>query len=185
MANDIFWGMSEAAIRERVVAEAWSLLGIREGTTGHGKIVDIYNSQPKLPWDYELQYDDPWCAATMSYVGIVLGITHVILPESSCSRMIELYRRVGRWEERDDYVPDLADLVVYDRDAKKGECTGNPEHVGMVVGKRGRNLQILEGNYGDKVELREIPVEYIKIRGYCLPDYANLVHGYQDVPADA
>lgn len=185
MVKDVFWGMSEEAIRERVVAEAWKLLGIREGTTGHGKIVDIYNSMPKLPRGYKLQYDDPWCAATMSYVGIVLGITDVILPECSCSRMIELYKKAGRWEERDDYVPELADLIMYDWDAQKGECTGNPEHVGMVVGKRGRQLQILEGNYGDKVELREIPVEYIKTRGYCLPDYGRLVHGFTDVPEDA
>lgn len=185
MAKDFFWGMSEEAIRQRVVAEARELLGIKEGSIEHKKLVDTYNSMPKLPRGYTLRYDDAWCAATMAYIGIVLGISHIILPECSCAKMIELYKTQGRWEERDDYVPGLADIVMYDWDAKKGECTGAPEHTGMVVGKEGKTLQVLEGNYDNRVKLREIPLEYVKVRGYCLPDYGKLVHGFADVPADA
>ena len=185
MVKDIFWGMREETIRERVVAEARKLLGVKEGSIEHKKLVDTYNSMPKLPRGYQLRYDDAWCAATMSYIGIVLSISRVILPECSCAKMIALYKAQGRWEERDDYVPGLADIVMYDWDAKKGECTGAPEHTGMVVGKEGKNLQVLEGNYDNRVKLREIPLRYVKVRGYCLPDYAGLVHGFADVPADA
>lgn len=185
MAKDIFWGMSEETIRQRVVAEARKLLGVKEGSIEHKKLVDTYNAMPKLPRGYQLRYDDAWCAATMSYIGIVLGISRVILSECSCAKMIELYRTAGRWEERDDYVPGLADIVMYDWEAKKGECTGAPDHTGMVVGKEGKTLQVLEGNYGNRVKLREIPLEYVKVRGYCRPDYAGLVHGFSDVPADA
>ena len=185
MAQNIFIGMSESAIRERVVAEAKKLLGVKEGTAEHKRIVDIYNTLPKLPRGYRLSYNDPWCAATMAYIGIVLGISHVILPECSCAKMIELYKAQGRWMEADDYVPDLADIVMYDWDAKKGECTGAPEHTGMVVGKEGKTLQVLEGNYANRVKLREIPLEYVKVRGYCLPDYGKLMHGFSDVPQGA
>ena len=183
---DIFWGMTESEIRKRVAQEAESLLGIKEGSVGHKRIIDTYNTRlPKLPRGYKLTYSDPWCAATMTYIGIVLQISHIILPECSCSKMIELYKAQGRWEERDDYVPDLADIVMYDWDAQKGECTGAPEHTGMVIGKAGKTLRVLEGNYDNMVRIREIPIEYVRVRGYCLPDYGKLVHGYQDVPADA
>ncbi len=183
---DVFWGMTEQEIRKRVVEEAAKLVGIREGTAEHKKLIDTYNTRlPKLPRGYRLTYSDPWCAATMTYIGIVLQISHIILPECSCSRMIELYKAQGRWMERDDYVPDLADIVMYDWDAKKGECTGAPEHTGMIIGKQGRTLRVLEGNYDNMVKIREIPIEYVRVRGYCLPDYGKLVHGYQDVPADA
>ena len=180
MAN-VFAGMSEAAIRERVVAEAKKLLGIREGTAEHKRIVDTYNSLPKLPRGYKLTYNDAWCAATMSYIGIMLGITDVILPECSCSRMIELYKAKGWWVEADDYVPQPGDLVMYDWDAKAGECTGAPDHVGMVIGYNGKNPLVLEGNYDNQVKIREICIEYIKIRGFCVPDYGSLVQRFADV----
>lgn len=174
-------GMSESAIRERVVAEARKLLGVKEGTAAHKKLVDGYNGQSKLPRGYKLQYGDPWCAATMSFIGIVLGIPHVLLPECSCSRMIELYKAQGLWMEADDYVPRPGDLVMYDWQAQSGECTGAPDHVGMVESVSGNTITVIEGNYDNQVKRRDICVEYVKIRGYCLPDYAGLVQRFVDV----
>lgn len=178
-------GMSESAIRERVVAEARKLLGIKEGTAEHKKIVDGYNSQTKLPRGYKLTDKDAWCAATMTYLGIVLGITDTILPECSCSKMIELYKAQGRWEEWDAFVPRPGDLVMYDWDAKSGECTGAPDHVGIVEKVEGKTITVIEGNYDNSVKRRQICVEYVKVRGYCLPDYASLVQRFADVAPDA
>lgn len=178
-------GMSESAIRERVVAQAQKLLGIKEGTAEHKKIVDTYNSQDKLPRGYKLQYSDAWCAATMSYIGIALGVSHVLLPECSCAKMIELYKAQGRWEEWDAFVPRPGDLVMYDWDAKTGEATGAPDHVGMVEKVEGKTITVIEGNYDNSVKRRSIVVEYVKVRGYCLPDYASLVQRFADVDPDA
>lgn len=181
-----YYGMTEDAIRKKVADTALALVGIKEGTAEHKKIIDTYNAKlPKLPRGYKMDYDDAWCAGTMSYIGIVLDIIHIILPECSCSAMIERYKKAGRWEERDDYVPELADIVMYDWDAVKGECTGAPEHTGMVVGYNGKNPLVLEGNYDNQVKIREICVEYVKVRGYCLPDYASLVQGFSDVDPGA
>lgn len=179
-------GMTEDAIRRKVADTALALVGIKEGTAEHKKIIDTYNAKlPKLPRGYKMTYTDAWCAATMSYIGIILGITDIILPECSCSAMIELYKKAGRWEERDDYVPELADIVMYDWDAQKGECTGAPEHTGMIVGRKGNTLMVMEGNYDNQCKIREICVEYVKIRGFCMPDYGSLVQWYTDVPLDA
>lgn len=185
MANrKIFIGMSESAIRQRVVEEAKKYLGVTEGSIEHKRIVDIYNSQKKLPRGYRLQYDDAWCAAFMTFVGIQLGISDTIIPECGCPAMIERYKAIGRWEERDDYVPKPADIIMYDWNAKSGACTGSPDHVGMVVSVKGKTIRVIEGNYQNKVQYRDICVEYIKTRGFCLPDYASLVQHYTDVPDD-
>lgn len=183
---DIFWGMTEQEIRKRVVEEAAKLIGIKEGSAAHKKLIDTYNTRlPKLPRGHKMTYSDPWCAATMTYIGIVLGISRVILPECSCGAMIELYRKAGRWMEADDYVPKPGDLVMYDWSAGKGECTGAPDHVGMVVSVEGKSVRVIEGNYDNQVKYRDIIVEYVKVRGYCLPDYGKLVQLYTDVPAGA
>lgn len=184
MAN-WYIGMAEEAIRQRVVDTAVSLLGIKEGSAEHKRIIDAYNSKlPKLPRGYAMTYTAAWCAATMTYIGIVLGITDIILPECSCSAMIELYKRKGRWMEDDAYVPKPGDLVMYAWKGQKGENTLAPDHVGMVISVDGKNIKVVEGNYDNQVKERTICVEYVKTRGYCLPDYGSLVCGFSDVPAD-
>lgn len=183
--NKWYIGMTEKAIRQKVADTALSLLGIKEGTAEHKKIIDTYNTKlPKLPRGYKMGYDDAWCAATMTYIGIILVISNIILPECSCSKMIERYKERGRWVEQDDYVPDIADIVMFDWDAVKGECVGSPDHTGMIVAKKGNTITVLEGNYDNQVKLREIPIEYIKTRGFCKPDYAALAQPFKDVPND-
>lgn len=178
-------GMTEDAIRQKVADTALALVGIKEGTAGHKKIIDIYNAQRKLPRGYKMTYTDAWCAATMTYIGIILGIPNIILPECSCSAMIERYKKAGRWEERDDYVPDIGDLVMYAWKGQKGENTLAPDHVGMVVSVEGKTIRVVEGNYDNQVKIREICVEYVKVRGYCLPEYGSLVQGFSDVDPGA
>ena len=184
---DWYIGMTEEAIRQRVVQEAAKLVGIREGTVEHKAIIDAYNTQlAKLPRGYKVSYTDAWCAVTMSYIGIVLRISHIILPECSCSKMIELYRQQGRWMEADDYVPRPGDICMLDWDAQKGECVGNPDHVAMVEWCDGRKVGLIDGNNGENmVGRRTVPVEYIKTRGFCLPDYGKLVQHFKDVPGTA
>lgn len=178
-------GMTEDAIRQKVAGTALALVGIKEGTAGHKKIIDIYNAQRKLPRGYKMTYTDAWCAATMTYIGIILGIPNIILPECSCSAMIELYKKAGRWEEWDAFVPRPGDLVMYAWKGQKGENTLAPDHVGMVVSVEGKTIRVVEGNYDNQVKIREICVEYVKVRGYCLPDYGSLVQGFSDVDPGA
>lgn len=179
-----YYGMTEDAIRQKVADTALALVGIKEGTAEHKKIIDIYNAQHKLPRGYKMTYTDPWCAATMTYIGIILGIPDIILPECSCSKMIELYKAKGQWVEDDAHVPELGDIIMYAWDAKSGENLLPPDHTGMVVKKVGKTLTIAEGNFDDQVKLRPIPIEYVKTRGFCKPDYAALVQPFKDVPGD-
>ena len=178
-------GMTEEAIRERVVKEAVKWLGTMEGTIEHKKIVDGYNSQNKPPRGYKLKYSDPWCAGFISFLGIALDISHVILPEVGCGEMINKYRKAGRWQEADDYKPKPGDVWMADWDAKKGACTGAPDHVELVEWCDGKNIGLIGGNSDNRVKRRTIPVEYIYTRGFCLPDYGSLVQTFADVDPNA
>jgi hypothetical protein len=184
--NKWYIGMTEKAIRQRVADTFLSLVGIKEGTAEYQeRIVGVYNSQGKLPRGHRLTDTDPSCAATVTVIGIMLGISHIILPECSCSKMIELYKALGLWEEDDAHVPELGDIVMYAWSAKTGENLLPPDHTGMVVKRVGKTLTILEGNYDNQVKLREIPIEYVKTRGFCKPDYAALAQPFADVLPDA
>lgn len=158
-------------MRQQVVKIAQSYLGSNEADGSHKKIIDIYNAHTPRARGYKVKYTDAWCATFVSAVAIQLGLTDIIPTECSCHYQIELLKKLGAWVERDDYVPSPADLVYYDWDATSGECTGGPEHVGIVVSVTGKTIRVIEGNYDNRVKYRDIPVGYVKIRGFGVPKY--------------
>ena len=165
--------MTEHQLRALVVETAKEYLGCKESDGSHKKIIDLYNSQKPLPVGYKVTYDDAWCAAFVSAVAVKLGLTDIILPECSCSRMIALYQKAGRWTENDAYVPNPGDLLMYDwQDNGIGDNTGAPDHVGIVCGVDGNVVSVIEGNKNDSVAIRTVKVNGRFIRGYCLPNYA-------------
>lgn len=169
--------MTELELRQSVVNIMRSWLGWSEANGRFRAIIDLYNTQKPLPRGYKLQYDDEWCAATVTAAGIQAGLEDIIFGECSCSRMVELYRTAGRWMEDDAYTPQIGDIVMYrwDDDANYAttDNTSSPNHVGMVAGVNGRVLTIIEGNKGRKVATRSLFVNGRYIRGYCLPDYKS------------
>lgn len=165
--------MTEHQLRALVVETAKEYLGCKESDGSHKKIIDLYNSQKPLPVGYKVTYDDAWCATFVSAVAVKLGLTDIILPECSCSRMVALYQKAGRWTENDAYVPNPGDLLMYDwQDNGIGDNTGAPDHVGIVCGVDGNVVSVIEGNKNDSVAIRTVKVNGRYIRGYCLPNYA-------------
>lgn len=166
--------MTEKELRNKVVATAKKYLGCKESDGSHKKIIDRYNSHKPLARGYKVQYDDPWCATYASAIGIECGLTDIMPTECSCSRLIELYKKLGSWKETDSYKPEAGDLIMYDwEDSGKGENTGAPNHVGIVVSVSGNTIKVIEGNKNNAVEYRDIAVNGKFIRGYCLPNYAS------------
>lgn len=166
--------MTEHQLRSNVVTIMKGWVGWSEANGKHKKIVDIYNNHKPLAQGYKVTYKDAWCATTVSAAFIKTGLTDIGFTECSCSRMIELYKKHGRWMEKDSYVPKIGDLVMYDwDDAGVGDNTGAPEHVGMVVEVNGKNITVVEGNKNESVGYRSLMINGKYIRGYCLPDYAS------------
>lgn len=166
--------MTEKQIRQQIVDTALSYLGCKESDGSHRKIIDLYNSHTPRARGYKVTYTDAWCATFVSAIAIKLGYTDIMPTECSCTKMIELYKKIGRWHEADNYVPKIADIIMYDwNDSGAGENKGQPEHVGIVVAAFGNSFTVIEGNYSNAVKERSLTVNGRYIRGYCLPDYAS------------
>ena len=170
--------MTEAQLRQKVVDTILGWVGLNEADGSHKKIVDIYNSHKPLARGYALKYTDAWCAGTVSAVAIVNNITDIMPTEVGVGKMIDLYKALGRWMERDDYKPKIGDVVVYAwSDNGVGECTTGADHVGIVTKVSGTSFWVTEGNYRDSVKTRSMQVNGRYIRGFGLPDYAKKATG--------
>ena len=169
--------MNERQLRQSVVNVMQGWLGWSEANGKFKAIIDLYNRQNPLPAGYRMKYTDEWCAATVTAAGIQAGLSDIIFGECSCSRMVELYRKAGRWMENDAYTPQIGDIVMYrwddGADYAATDNTSSPNHVGMVAEVNGRVLTIIEGNKGQMVATRSLFVNGRYIRGYCLPDYQS------------
>lgn len=166
--------MTERELRNKVVAKAKSYLGCKESNGSHKKIIDLYNSHKPLARGYAVKYTDEWCATYVSAISIACGLTDIMPAECSCSKMIDLYKKRGGWQESDAYTPSPGDLIMYDwEDSGRGDNTGVPNHVGIVVAVNGTSITVIEGNKSESVAYRSMSVNGKYIRGYCIPNYAG------------
>ena len=155
-----------------VIKLAKSWLGKNEADGSHKEIIDIYNSQTKLPRGYKVKYTDPWCATFITALFVKLNATDAICCECSCEKMIEGFKAQGSFIEDDTYVPNVGDLVFYDwNDNGKGDCKGFADHVGIVTKVVNTGFSVIEGNKSNMVSTRICKVNQKYIRGYAVPKY--------------
>ena len=163
--------------REKVVATAKSYVGCKESDGSFKKIIDLYNSHKPLARGYKVKYTDEWCATFVSAVSIACGLTDIMPTECSCSKMIELHKKLGQFVEADNYIPSPGDLIMYywkdGTNYATTDCTGNPNHVGIVASVDGTSIVVIEGNKSEAVAYRAMTVNGKYIRGYCVPNYAK------------
>jgi hypothetical protein len=151
--------------------------GSVRGDAVHKSIVDAYNSYLPHPRGYKLTYTDDYCAATVSAAAILCGLTDVIPIECSCGEQIRWYQSRGLWIEDDAHVPQVGEQVFYYWNDKKDyaltDCTGAPNHTGIVTACDGKNFTVFEGNKGSHHECayRILPVNGRYIRGFGIPTY--------------
>lgn len=156
----------------KVIAQAQAWLGKNEADGSHREIVDIYNSHQPLARGYKVTYTDPWCATFVSAVAVALGYTDIIPTECSCSRMVELLKKIDSFVETDSVTPSQGWILFYDwEDNGVGDNAGSPDHVGFVEAVDGNTLTIIEGNYCNSVKRRTMAVNGRYIRGYGVPKY--------------
>lgn len=159
-------------IAKEVVAQAKAWLGCKESNGSHKAIIDIYNAHKPLARGYKVKYIDAWCATFVSAVAIKLGYTDIIPTECSCSKMIELFKKIGAWDESDARIPSPGDIIFYDwNDNGSGDNRGSADHVGIVESISGGVISVIEGNYSNAVKRRTLIVNGKYIRGYGVPKY--------------
>lgn len=165
--------MTESQARQKIVdiITGWVGRSMKDGT--HKPIIDIYNGHKPLARGYAVKYTDPYCAVTVSAAAIEAGYTDIIPTECGCPQMVELFKRLGRWQENDAYVPQIGDVIFYDwQDTGVGDNVGVPDHVGIVVSVSDLSIKAAEGNLNGAVGYRTLCVNGRYIRGYGVPDYA-------------
>lgn len=171
--------MTENELRQKVVSTAKKYLGCNEKDASHRQIIDRYNSHKPLARGYAMKYTDAWCATFVSAVAIELGLTDIMPTECGCPGMIELYKKLGRWQENEAYTPKPGDVIFYDwqdgADYAATDNKGSPDHVGIVVSVSGGIVTVIEGNKDDAVAYRTVKVNGRYIRGYGLPNYSSKV----------
>lgn len=167
--------MTEKELRQKYASVMLGWKGRKESDGSHKAIIDLYNSQKKLPRGYKVKYTDQWCATTVSAAAIKAGLTAIIPVECSCPQMIELAKAMKIWQEKDNYTPKLGDIVLYDwQDNGIGDNTGVPDHIGVVTEVNSKSFTVTEGNKNDCVCDRVMAINGRYIRGFICPNFSSL-----------
>lgn len=168
--------MTEKELREKPVKWIKKFLGAPKNGSKHQEILDTFNNSGLYP-RHKMRLSDPHCATAVSASFIATKLTSIFPCIScSCGEMIEKAKAAGIWEERDNYVPKVGDLILYDwDDSGKGDNKGAPEHVGMVAEINEKKFVVYEGNtvhYAAGTRTMEVNGKYI--RGFICPNYKKL-----------
>jgi len=164
--------VSEQELRQSVVGIAQGWLGRKESDGSHREIIDLYNSHKPLARGYAVKYTDAWCATFVSAMAIKCGLTDIIPTECGCGQMIQLFQKLGAWQENDAHTQQPGDVIFYDwDDSGVGDNTGWPDHVGIVESVSGSTMKVIEGNMSDAMGSRTMQVNGRYIRGYGLPKF--------------
>ena len=165
-------GGNSMSDRQKLVSTAAAYIGCKEADGSHRQIIDIYNGHKPLARGYTVKYTDAWCATFVSAMAIKCGLTDIIPTECGCGQMIQLFQKLGAWQENDAHVPQPGDVIFYDwDDSGVGDNTGWPDHVGIVESVTGSDIKVIEGNMSDAVGRRTLKVNGRYIRGYGVPAY--------------
>lgn len=166
--------MTEQELRQKPVNYLAKFAGIREGSAEHKAILDVLNNSGLCP-RYKMTVKDAWCATAASAAYIATGLADIFpCVECSCGNMVELAKKAGIWVENDAYIPKTADAVLYDwGDSGSGDCTGWPDHIGLVVSVSGNTIRVIEGNMSNTVGYRNLAVNGRYIRGFITPKFST------------
>lgn len=163
--------------RKRIISVAESFIGIdvKPGSAARRDIVNSFNMV--RPQGYTARVTDDWCAEFVTAViirafGTKIAKTYFPL-SASCPVMIKVAKAKSIWKEKDSYKPQPGDLVLFDWDdpGRGGDNRGTPNHVGIVQKVEAGDIYTIEGNFHDKVGIREFPVNWRYIRGFACPLY--------------
>ena len=167
--------------RSAVVNKMIAWEGYSEKNGNFKLIIDRYNAYLSTAIkagcaNYKVKCSDEWCATAVSAAYIACGIGHLFPVECSCPRMVTLAKKMGIWQEVDNYIPDPADAVLYDwEDSGRGDNTGTPDHIGIVISvdKTAGTFVVMEGNKDEAVGRRTMNINGRYIRGFITPKFVT------------
>ena len=157
------------------VMRGW--LGFSEANGKFKEIIDLYNGVKQLPRGYAVQYLDEWCDTCVSAAGIKAGCSELIGRECGVEEHVKIFREMGIWIEDGTITPEPGYVIVYNWDKAAQPNDGYSDHIGFVEKVSGGMVTAIEGNRGEKVDRRVIPLGWGYIRGYAAPRYEKAANG--------
>lgn len=151
------------------VMRGW--IGFNESNGRFKEIIDLYNSVKPLPRGYAVKYSDEWCDTCVSAAAVKAGCEELIGRECGVENHIEIFKQKGIWIEDGTVTPKPGYVIAYNWYRSTQPNDGYADHIGYVESVSGSNITVIEGNKGEAVARRVIPVGWGYIRGYAAPKY--------------
>uniref|UniRef100_UPI0028D6085B GBS Bsp-like repeat-containing protein n=1 Tax=uncultured Streptococcus sp. TaxID=83427 RepID=UPI0028D6085B len=159
--------------RDRILRAAASLVGVRSGSAAHHQLVKDYNSINPLPVGYAVKNSDDWCDVFVTTVFQREGLSHLIGRECGVERHIQIFKRLGIWNENGASTPKSGDIITFNWDEYSQSNDGFADHIGIVERVENGFIHTIEGNSGDvgTVKRNVYRIGHGNIRGFATPRY--------------
>ena len=159
--------------RDRVLRAAASLVGARTGSAAHQQLVNDYNSIKPLPVGYEVKMTDDWCDVFVTTVFQREGLSGLIGRECGIERHIQIFKRLGIWNENGASTPKAGDIITFNWDQDYQSNDGWADHIGIVERVENGLIHTIEGNSGavGTVKRNVYRIGHGNIRGFATPRY--------------
>ena len=102
-----------ASQRDRVLAAAAAMVGVRGGSAEHQRLVNDYNSVRPLPVGYAVKNTDDWCDIFTTVIFQREGLSDLIGRECGVERHIHIFQRLGIWNEDGNSTPSAGDIITF------------------------------------------------------------------------
>ena len=159
--------------RDRVLRAAANLVGVRSGSAAHHQLVKDYNSINPLPVGYAVKNSDDWCDVFVTTVFQREGLSHLIGRECGVERHIQIFKRLGIWNEDGASTPKAGDIITFNWDQDSQQNNGFADHIGIVERVENGLIHTIEGNSGvvGTVKRNVYRIGHGNIRGFATPRY--------------
>ena len=157
--------------RDRVLRAAASLVGVRGGTASHSQLVNDYNSVKPLPVGYAVKTTDDWCDIFVTTVFQREGLSGLIGRECGVERHIQIFKRLGIWNENGASTPKAGDIITFNWDQNSQPNNGFADHIGIVESVSNGIIHTIEGNSNNQVRRNTYRIGHGNIRGFATPRY--------------
>ena len=157
--------------RDRVLRAAASLVGVRGGTAAHHQLVNDYNSVKPLPVGYAVKTTDDWCDIFVTTIFQREGLSGLIGRECGVERHIQIFKRLGIWNEDGTTTPKAGDIITFNWDQNSQQNNGFADHIGIVESVSNGIIHTIEGNSNNQVRRNTYRIGHGNIRGFATPRY--------------
>ena len=162
---------SPSSQRDRVLAAAAAMVGVKGGSAEHHRLVNDYNSVRPLPVGYAVKNSDDWCDIFTTVIFQREGLSDLIGRECGVERHIHIFKRLGIWNEDGNSTPKVGDIITFNWDQNSQQNDGWADHIGIVEKVENGIIHTIEGNSNDEVKRNTYRIGHGNIRGFASPRY--------------